>query len=499
VNIVLKRCLVAACVLIINMAANVGLADSYEVTFSTARGDDDGALRQADVIARLKPDRGFIRLSRAGDDTGLYNGWATFVLSLEAMDSKGNSLALEYQPFGTWKLREWRGGEVTVKYSMLLQHDRFPNEPGDDELAVAKPYGVMWTGRALFLEGAPQKSIRVHFDAPAQWRITSPWTQFDGATSSFIAKDTNELLDSAFFAGVHDSTQTKIGGVEVRIATGPDMADESLLYKNILKTFLPEYVALFQTSDVPAPVIIGLPGSFWGGGVIGRTINLTHGGPLSAEIAPMVTHIVAHEAFHLWNSQWNFDPNARADIEWLVEGGAEYYTWLTAVRTRRFAPEAFFGEISDRRASYESALSEMTIAQAGKTKLENEQSYNLVYSGGMMMSLALDLLIRRETRGKYSLDDVMKVVHSEYTGDNGKELTERKFVGAIRKATGLRIGSFLNRYAHGSEALPLEDLLRDVGICFSNDRDNAVHAAACDFSSADELTARAHWLRLPQK
>jgi hypothetical protein len=125
------------------------LAGRYRVEILPGRSDDDGALRRARVEARLSPREGEIGFFRSGADTGLFHQWATFLLDLEATDAAGEPLELIYEHPGTWRLPNWRKGEVTARYTMLLQHDRFPNEPGDDELAAARSYGVMWTTRAL--------------------------------------------------------------------------------------------------------------------------------------------------------------------------------------------------------------------------------------------------------------------------------------------------------------------------------------------------------------
>lgn len=472
-------------------------ADSYEVAFSTARTDDDGALRRADVTAVVTPDRGLIRLNRNGPDTGIFNQWATFVLDIQASDSVGEALELETVKIGAWRLKNWRRGPVTVKYAMILQHDRFPNEPGDDELAVAKPYGVMWTGRALFIEGAPAENISVSFTAPDGWRATTPWSMRDASGLSFEAADTDDLLESAFFAGAHETIEVAAGGAAARIATGPDMAAETALFRKTLHTFLPAYADLFGSENTSTPVIVALPGSFWGGGVIGRTISLTHGGALSPEIEPMVSYIVAHEAYHLWNAQWNYDARSRPALEWLVEGSAEYYTWLTSVRTGAVPSDALLDQIAERWTTYKNAIGDLTIAEAGRTKLEDQNSYDMVYSGGMMLSLALDLTIRRETQNGKSLDDVIRLLQSRFTGTEGNRLTPSSFAQAIKSATGVRSRSFIEQYTRNNTVFPAPALLTFVGVCLEDSKDaaqNAAHAYWCESIDDNTLAARDAWL-----
>ena len=97
----------------------------------------------------------------------------------------------------------------------------------------------MWTGRALFLEGAPSNDVSIAFEAPEGWRVTSPWRASDGSGLRFQPDDTDDLLNSAFFAGVHAETIVRVAGMEARVAAGPDMAAEAAYYRQMLETYLP--------------------------------------------------------------------------------------------------------------------------------------------------------------------------------------------------------------------------------------------------------------------
>ena len=175
-----RAAIVALCCAAAWAAVPPALADHYKVSFARARQDDDGAMRLANVEATLTPDNGRIRLSRAAGDSGLYHGWAGFLTSIEGRDAAGRPLELVYEGAGVWRVAPHPRGEVRLRYSMNLQHDRFRNEPGDDELAYARPYGVMWTARALFMEGAPSENVTVAFDLPPGWRVSTPWQPAPG-------------------------------------------------------------------------------------------------------------------------------------------------------------------------------------------------------------------------------------------------------------------------------------------------------------------------------
>lgn len=473
-------------------------ADDYQVTFSQGRTDDDGALRRADVVASLTPDAdGRLRLNRIGAETGLYHHWAQFILQFEASDQRGQLLSVVYEPHGVWRLEDWDGGPVQARYSVLLQHDRFPNEPGDDELAAATPFGVMWTGRALFIEGAPSDDVDVAFFAPEDWRVTSPWRSMDSDALRFQPTNTDDLLDAAFFAGMHLERVVELNGVTAHIATGPDMTAEADLFSDVLQLYAAEYAELFDAPIAQPPVIIALPGSFWGGGVIGRSISMTLAGELNDAFAPMARHVVAHEAFHLWNVAWRIEPDARAALEWFLEGGAEYFTVRTGARLGTVIEEELYEHITRHLAAYEDARVSATIAEAGRTKLENQASYDLVYSGGFAAALALDLRIRRESEGAYALDDVLRYVHGRYAGDGADSLDLAGLAQATEETTGLDLAAFFDAYIEGGDAIPALEELASVGLC-------ARAASASDIDACDDLTpvqsaARASWIGAPDE
>ncbi|MEZ5957684.1 MAG: hypothetical protein R3C27_10805 [Hyphomonadaceae bacterium] len=467
-------------------------ADEYRVAFGEARGDDQG-LRRAEVMARLTPLHGRISMTRAAADTGLYHGWATFVLDIAAADPAGRPLDLVYEAPGVWRVAGWRRGEVVLSYTLSLAHDRFPNEPGDDELAYARPYGVMWTGRALFVEGAPSTNINVEFEAADGWRVSAPWVAADGDGLHFRPSSTDDLLDSAFFAVEHAETVLASGA---RIAVAPDMTTEAALYEETLNAAMTAYERLFGAPAGRSPVVIGARGSYWGGGVIGRSISMMHGGPLDENTGPIGRHVVTHEVFHLWNAQWRYDESEQPALEWFSEGTAEYYAALSAARGE--ARQVLLGLIASHFGSYRSALEGGSIASAGPTKLENQASYDRIYSGGFVAVMALDLMIRQHTRNAHSLDGVMRRIHTEYAGSGTQRLTRRRLARTIEASTGFDAAPFLSAHVEGTDEIPLEELARDVGLCISaneQDGDWSANATWCENLDAPQNAALASWLQ----
>jgi predicted metalloprotease with PDZ domain len=88
------------------------------------------------------------------------------------------------------------------------------------------------------------------------------------------------------------------------------------------------------------------------------------------------------------------------------------------------------------------------------------------YAKGSLLALALDLSLRAGTsRRKASLDDVMRAL---WTRSAGGPIDEADIVAELRRAAGDAAADALadqfNAWVHGTDELPLADLLRAFGV-----------------------------------
>jgi len=106
---------------------------------------------------------------------------------------------------------------------------------------------------------------------------------------------------------------------------------------------------------------------------------------------------------------------------------------------------------------------------------QDENSPNALvsyYTKGSLVALGLDLLIRRETGGAHTLDDVMRMLWERYgrdfyRGGAGRGVPENGMARLVRDATGVDIAPFIERYVDGRQDVPLEPLLAQQGIAMS--------------------------------
>src|SRR5262249_57325047 len=90
---------------------------------------------------------------------------------------------------------------------------------------------------------------------------------------------------------------------------------------------------------------------------------------------------------------------------------------------------------------------------------ENSPNASVSYYGkGSLVALCLDLLIRDKTRGRKSLDDVMRALWRRH-GLDGTGVEEDGVERLAEEVTGLELRRTFDRWLRSTRELPLQDLL----------------------------------------
>lgn len=164
--------------------------------------------------------------------------------------------------------------------------------------------------------------------------------------------------------------------------------------------------------------------------------------------------VLMHELFHLWNGETIRYKNG--EEHWFNEGFSEFYTFQTAVRMGLVSPEEMLSTSALSLGYYAGSkgLRNISMRNAGiddKTKFEN---FFLVYHGGWMAAMVLDVDIRSKTDNEKSLDDLMKWLYENFLQTEILYDTN-DIINGIGIATGLDYNAFFNNYIYKSEALPV--------------------------------------------
>ena len=203
---------------------------------------------------------------------------------------------------------------------------------------------------------------------------------------------------------------------------------------------------------------------------------------------------VAHEFFHVWNVKrlrpeelgpWDFTRPLATRGLWIAEGFTNYYGRLMLRRAGIWDDQKFLDREAETIKGIESAQGSRLMSaeesslsapfidgapQAQATNLQNTAiSY---YPKGELIGMVMDLLIRGRTKGKSSLDDVMRAMYEEfylkspnssyYLRGRGYQTEDLERVASRR--SGVDLGDFFKRHIRDVEVLPYDEAFAYVGL-----------------------------------
>lgn len=192
--------------------------------------------------------------------------------------------------------------------------------------------------------------------------------------------------------------------------------------------------------------------------------------------------LISHEYFHSWNvkrmkpaafTPYDLNREGMTRLLWAFEGITSYYDDLTLVRCGLIDEKRYLGLLAETITGVQRGAGRMkqTLEQSSfeawtKYYRQDENSPNSIvsyYTKGSLAALALDLLIRRDSKGKQSLDDVMRALWSKWLAD-GKGLEEDEWEKIAIETTGLKLKPFFDLALRSTEDLPLLELLKSQGV-----------------------------------
>jgi len=195
--------------------------------------------------------------------------------------------------------------------------------------------------------------------------------------------------------------------------------------------------------------------------------------------------LCSHEYFHTWNIKrikpkqflpYDLTSETYTRQLWAFEGITSYYDELALIRSKVISIESYLellGQTMTRvlrgKGRFNQSIAESSFETWTKFYKQDESAANTIvsyYAKGALLALCLDLTIRKHTRDKKSLDDVMRYLWKNY-GKTSTGLAEGEIEKIVSDITEINLNDFFKRYLYGVEELPLADLLADVGISFN--------------------------------
>jgi predicted metalloprotease with PDZ domain len=430
-------------------------------------------------------------------------------------ESNGKKIAIQKLDKHTWQAARCDG-------TLVFRYDVYAWDLSVRTAHLDQTHGF-FNGTSVFLrvagrEGSPHvvDIRRPDGDTYKAWRVATSMSELNAKRYGFgtyVAADYDELIDHPVELGNFALTSFDACGVPHDIViTGQVPNLDMARLTTDLKKICEAQIAFFEPKTKRAPmqryVFMTLAVGDGYGGLEHRasTALICARADLPVKGQQEVTDgyrtylgLCSHEYFHTWNvkrikpavfAPYDLQSENYTSLLWLFEGFTSYYDDLILVRSGVIDTDAYFKLVAKTINSVlrgsgreKQSVAESSFDAWGKYYRQDENAPNAIvsyYTKGSLVALALDLTIRSETKGKKSLDDVMRAMWQRYGRDfysngssSGQGVTESTVEALFDSVSGLKLKPFFDRYIRGTGDLPLAKLLAPFAVTLADDRKDA--------------------------
>ncbi len=419
--------------------------------------------------------------------------FARHIVSIRAA-SRGRAIAIEKLDKHTWRA-EPAAGPLAVNCEVYAWDLSVRGAHLDTRHAFFN--GACVFLRVLGREAAPceLEIVRPRGARYRNWRVATAMAR-KGAKpygfGAYVASDYDELIDHPVEMGEFTRSSFHAGGVPHDIViTGRHAADMRRLQRD-LKRLCEHHMRFFGE---PAPMkryvfLVIAVGEGYGGlehrastALLCSREDLPREGDIEvSERYRTFLGLASHEYFHTWNVKrikpaafvpYDLDRENYTTLLWAFEGITSYYDDLALVRCGLIEKKDYLELLGRSITTHlrtpgraRQSLAESSFDAWIKYYRQDENSPNAgvsYYVKGSLVALCLDLLVRDKTRGRKSLDDVMRVLWRRH-GLTGAGLEENGIERLAEEATGVKLERYFDDWLRSTRELPLKTLLATQGV-----------------------------------
>lgn len=386
----------------------------------------------------------------------------------------------------TWVVTAKSGQDVVVRYRFFAGI----LDAGSSFLDETEAY---FNGTNLFMMVADRRKqpVSLEIAAPPKWKIE---TQLKPAGANrFIARDWDYLVDSPTIASPTLVRHTfRESGCNVSLVFQGAEGLDTKAFVAPTRAIVRAQAAMF--GEIPTGEYRFLYHVFdkWHGvehedscSIVVKRSELLGSKPGD----PAWDHFLAiasHEFFHVWNvkrilpkafAPYDFSTEAYTKQLWVMEGVTSYYGEKMLLRSGLWSPERYLEHMGNEIGTLESTPGRMylSLAQASfdgwlqdpAQMHDRSNAWVSFYLKGEIVAALLDIAIRRATRGKRSIDDVMRDLWTKY-GRRGRGMEEDAIEKSASAIARKDLSDFFRKYLDGLAPLPYKEMFGALGIAFES-------------------------------
>jgi len=432
-----------------------GSGNSYRIQFLPDRVRIEGSFQEcAPVLAQF-----------VGSCTEVAEGQQALIRNLR-ISVQGQEYTPTSTELGRWEVEELANDSrqsMDIRYEVLLDFDQYTWNSGEEEMAFSTERGWVFSMRSLFLWPLDkydiEEPVHLSFDVPENQRVITPWNLDAPEAKQVVVPDFVEFLFNTFLVGNYATTLYELEGLSLHVAYLEATKKHELLFEEVLAQSISYYQNQIGTKTNESYLVIYSEGKRNDGGAFENSFSQTIYGSINKASQPIWGGLTAHELSHLWNGRDITFSGTQE--EWLVEGVADYLSILALSNSGALPPEAILDKLENSIRKYLIAhyvLSPgVSLSEGGTNKGQHRM---LLYGGGALVSLIMDMELRSGSEGNASFFALWQKLFQKRK--EGSFTNQQVLNLATEDCSEIR--TIFDQYVYGTERFPLEEICQNLGL-----------------------------------
>ena len=385
----------------------------------------------------------------------------------------------------TWRVNFNKGvSKITVTYNVYAFEQGVRTSYVDQFCAFLHGVSVF-----MYAEGYQNQKCKINYTKLANWKNITVALPESGS-NSFTADNYDLLADSPFALGNHEIINFEVGGVKHRVAMLGEGNYDVVKIKADFTKIIEKEISMMGEHPSPEYVIFIQNVESGGGGLehLNSQTSVIQRWAYSNEAKyKSFLGLIAHEYFHLWNVKrirpielgpFDYTKENYPNMLWIMEGITSYFDDLFLKRCEIYKDEEYLAIVATAITKMENlpGAKVQTLAASSfdawiKFYIADENSDNSTisyYQKGMLASMIIDLEIIKRTNGKKKLDDVMRLLYTEYYKTKKRGFTEDEFAKALETVAGSSFTELLQNMVYTTNPIEYGKYLQYVGVELKN-------------------------------
>ncbi len=410
----------------------------------------------------------------------LVREYAKHLQGFRAEDRQGHQLSWCKVSKNHWQVDLGNVSQLQIYYKVFAHELTVRTNHLDATHGFFNPGALL-----MYIPGFGQTETKLTVTPPSGWTVTTALPPVAGESNTFAVDTFDTLVDSPVEIGTHAIHEFEVLGKPHQWAIWGEgnfdieqiIADTQKIVEVEAKIFggLPYNHYLF---------LLHLSANGYGGleHKYSTTLLFPRFNFRTPENYNRFMCLVAHEFFHLWNVKrirpkaletFDYDQENYTDCLWFCEGVTSFYDLAIPMRAGIYDAKTYLKLISDsitrlmgvpgRRVQSLSESSFDTWIKLYRPDANSKNAQVSYYLKGELVSLLLDLLIRKESGNMRSQDQVMQQMWQQF-GQSETGYTHAQLKSVVESVAGIDLTDFWVKYIEGTDELPFDEFLNPFGL-----------------------------------